>query len=169
MTVRIQSSVLPPCGINANIFVIQDTEWVAYLSDNSKIAREDTYQKMNFAGTVDWAVDLQSFENDINSPTDDNGNENVKEQPYTGPPLATCSGNYTTFEQLDKDAATMPGNCRALYAVQALDALLTSSLEKYTAIMANGYDDKFNTYADYTVEVSLVAQPLYPLFLLSFS
>ncbi|KAH8645559.1 hypothetical protein BGZ60DRAFT_334555, partial [Tricladium varicosporioides] len=136
----------------SDILIYENNNWVAYLSDNSKTARKDTYQKMNFAGTVDWALDLQSFENDVTSPTSDNGDESVEEQPYTGPPLETCSGSYTTFEQLEKDAAAMPSHCRALYAIQALDALLTSSLAKYTAIMANGYDDKFNTYADSVVE-----------------
>lgn len=38
-----------------------DLEWVAYMGANTKQARRDTWEKLNFAGTIDWAVDLQDF------------------------------------------------------------------------------------------------------------
>lgn len=76
------------------------------------------------------------------------------EQLYDDPPLQPCPSIYTTFEQLDKDADTMPGNCRALYSIQALDSLLSAALANYSNIMKNGYDDKFDACANAVVGAS---------------
>lgn len=45
----------------SNIMVYDDTEWVAYMDDNLKAVRSKVYDFFNFAGTTDWAVDLQEF------------------------------------------------------------------------------------------------------------
>jgi len=45
----------------SNILVYNDTEWVAYMDDSTKSARRTYYTWLNFAGTSDWAVDLQEF------------------------------------------------------------------------------------------------------------
>jgi hypothetical protein len=114
------------------------------------------YQEWNFAVIADWAMDLQSFDNDTDDP--DGDDKDFDGQPYTGPPLPICSGIHATFEQLDNDAGTMPSNCKALYAVQVLDSLLTAALANYTDTMADGYDDKFDTYAGSVVDVSIISQ-----------
>lgn len=41
--------------------IILDLEWVAYMSEKTKESRRDKWKKLNFRGTVDWAVDLQEF------------------------------------------------------------------------------------------------------------
>jgi len=39
-----------------------DTDsWAAYLSESTKESRRARYQKLNFGGTADWAVDLTAF------------------------------------------------------------------------------------------------------------
>lgn len=45
----------------SNILVYNDTEWVAYMDDDTKASRSKFYDSYNFAGTTDWAVDLQEF------------------------------------------------------------------------------------------------------------
>lgn len=45
----------------SNIMVYNDTEWVAWMDDDMKKKRSSFYDEYNFAGTTDWAVDLQSF------------------------------------------------------------------------------------------------------------
>lgn len=40
------------------------TEWVAYMNGATKSGREQLYDYYNFAGTTDWAVDLQAFTDD---------------------------------------------------------------------------------------------------------
>lgn len=47
--------------VGSNIMVYDDTEWVAYMDDNMKALRSKFYEMYNFAGTTDWAVDLQAF------------------------------------------------------------------------------------------------------------
>lgn len=45
----------------SNMMVYNDTEWVAWMDDDTKAARAAFYDSYNFAGTTDWAVDLQEF------------------------------------------------------------------------------------------------------------
>lgn len=45
----------------SNMLVYNDTEWVAYMADDIKAARSQFYDMYHFAGTADWAVDLQEF------------------------------------------------------------------------------------------------------------
>jgi GH18 family chitinase len=46
----------------SNFLVYNDTEWVAYMDEDTKTSRAAFYDSYNFAGTTDWAVDLQTFE-----------------------------------------------------------------------------------------------------------
>lgn len=45
----------------SNIFVYNDTEWVAYMNDATKADQATLYASYNFAGTSDRAVDLQVY------------------------------------------------------------------------------------------------------------
>ena len=45
----------------SNIMVYNNTEWVAWMDDEMKTSRSSFYDSYNFAGTTDWAVDLQVF------------------------------------------------------------------------------------------------------------
>lgn len=45
----------------SNMLVYNSTEWVAYMDDDTKANRTKFYASYNFAGTSDWAVDLQEF------------------------------------------------------------------------------------------------------------
>lgn len=46
---------------DSNILVYNDTEWVAYMNVSTKEKRAGLYASYNFAGTSDWAVDLEDF------------------------------------------------------------------------------------------------------------
>ncbi|KAK3389440.1 class V chitinase-like protein [Podospora didyma] len=46
---------------HSDILVYEGTEWVAYMSEDTRQQRQALYKGLNFAGTVDWAVDLQKF------------------------------------------------------------------------------------------------------------
>jgi hypothetical protein len=43
------------------IFVCPIGDYISYLDKDSKISRQARWKGLNFAGTIDWAVDLQSF------------------------------------------------------------------------------------------------------------
>ena len=44
---------------DSNILVYNSNQWVAYMSDATKLNRTNLYLGYHFAGTSDWAVDLQ--------------------------------------------------------------------------------------------------------------
>lgn len=52
--------------------IVYNGNWVAYMSDDTKEARIANYTSLNFAGTTDWAIDLQEFASDGSG--DDSGN-----------------------------------------------------------------------------------------------
>lgn len=43
-----------------NILVFNETQWAGYMNDTNKAVRTTLYESLNFLGTSDWAVDLQS-------------------------------------------------------------------------------------------------------------
>lgn len=43
----------------SNILVFDETQWVSYMDDDNKAVRASLYAAYNFAGTTDWAIDLQ--------------------------------------------------------------------------------------------------------------
>ncbi|ATY65223.1 class V chitinase [Cordyceps militaris] len=47
-------------GSYSDIVVFNNTQWVAHMSPQNKDFRKLLYKGMNFLGTADWAVDLQS-------------------------------------------------------------------------------------------------------------
>lgn len=117
-----------------------DVEWVAYLSDLKKDLRRVAWQAKNFAGTIDWAVDLQRF-------TDDDrwGPNGTEPSLPPGSDIEICEGSYTKLEDVPRDAAD---HCRNLYILQALKQNLTGSMSQYDQLIEDGYDKKFNTYAE---------------------
>lgn len=48
---------------DSNILVYDSTQWVAYMDETTRDTRTSFYKWLNMGGTVDWAVDLQSFAN----------------------------------------------------------------------------------------------------------
>ncbi|KAG5790187.1 hypothetical protein H9Q69_010751 [Fusarium xylarioides] len=114
--------------------------WVAYMSDTTKKSRIAHYQGLNFGGTVDWAVDLQQFTDDDLDPEGDD------DLPDTTP-LAACSATYSTFEDLDAHASSIPQHSVAQYTITTLKALLAETLNNYTTLISDGYDKKFGIYS----------------------
>ncbi|KAJ4345084.1 hypothetical protein N0V95_005931 [Ascochyta clinopodiicola] len=41
-----------------------DGDYISYMTDETKDTRREEWKKRNFAGSIDWAVDLQSFTDD---------------------------------------------------------------------------------------------------------
>ncbi|KAK2028159.1 glycoside hydrolase [Colletotrichum zoysiae] len=48
----------------SNIAIYDSTQWVAYIDDDLKADRKALYESLNFAGVIDWAIDLQGFGGD---------------------------------------------------------------------------------------------------------
>jgi hypothetical protein len=62
---------------NSDMILYGDgVEWVAYMSTTTKDTRRSHWKGMGFAGTIDWAVDLQAFTIDeLRGPDDVDPNE----------------------------------------------------------------------------------------------
>lgn len=44
-----------------DILVYNSTQWVGYMTNDTKVARQAEYESYNFAGTAEWAIDLEKF------------------------------------------------------------------------------------------------------------
>lgn len=118
-------------GSNSNILVYGDKQWVAYMDDDTRSSRTDYYQGLNFAGTVDWAVDLLYFRDDDLDPFGDDDDEFL---PNTDG-LPDCSATFSSLDDLDAAAGSIPDNCKAVYTIQALSAMLNSAVNTYRDMM----------------------------------
>ncbi|KAK9855849.1 hypothetical protein MYU51_001467 [Penicillium brevicompactum] len=55
---------------NSNIMIYDDTNWVAYMSPEIRASRTKMYESLGMGGTVNWATDLEEF-NDAPDDFDD--------------------------------------------------------------------------------------------------
>ncbi|KAK0103087.1 hypothetical protein ONS96_005698 [Cadophora gregata f. sp. sojae] len=123
------------------------TEWVAYMKDATKSGREALYSRYNFAGTTDWAVDLQAYTADEDSSVEeDDPNYGKYTEIVRIHDKTQCSSKYTSLDQIEKDADKIPADCMASYLVAAEVAMLDSSLNSYDSLIKGGYDKKFAVY-----------------------
>ncbi len=57
---RINQNFLDPDS-NTNILVYDNTQWVGWMSDDTKALRTSLYKDLAMGGTSDWATDLQEY------------------------------------------------------------------------------------------------------------
>ncbi|KAK4186790.1 hypothetical protein QBC35DRAFT_464390 [Podospora australis] len=133
---------------NSDILVYGDgTEWVAYMTPTTKRTRRDHWKSMGFAGTIDWATDLQAFTIDEQRGPDD---EIFEEELPSG--LSDCKGGpYKSVEAVQEDTK-IPEHCRPVYMAEVLSNTITESMKQYETLINKGYDGKFNTYAEAVVK-----------------
>ncbi|KAK3896844.1 killer toxin subunits alpha/beta, partial [Staphylotrichum tortipilum] len=124
-------------------------EWVAYMTPLTKRTRRDYWKSMGFAGTVDWAVDLQSFTIDEQRGPNDDKDWDDEELP---PPLSKCQdAAYATVDDV-QNKGDIPFHCRPVYLAEVLSNTIKKAMTQYDDLIKSGYDRKFNTYADAVVE-----------------
>lgn len=133
---------------DTNYLVYNDTEWVAYMTDSVKSSRISKWQGLNFAGTVDWALDLAEF-SDADFLGPDGNCTDCEDEVTPLHPWTPCDdGPFDNLDTLSDDTInSWPVHCRSQYTLEALGGLLKVSMDNYTDMMNNGYDDKFKTYA----------------------
>ncbi|KAH8879284.1 glycoside hydrolase [Thozetella sp. PMI_491] len=124
---------------STDYLVYNDLEWVAYMSDITKSARQVLYSLYNFAGTTDWAIDLQSFDGDAyyDNPGD-----------MDDPPAVTCDATYSSLDNVQNDKDKIPEDCMAAYVMEGLAAELEKGIADYDDIMKTDYGTKFGYFAD---------------------
>lgn len=141
---------------DTNYLVYNDTEWVAYMTEDVKNSRNDKWQGLKFAGTVDWAIDLAYFTDDDFLGPDGNCTDCEDEVPPLHPWTPCNDGPFDNLDTLSDDTINgWPIHCRAQYTLESLNGLLKTSMDNYTDMMNNGYDDKFKTYAKAVADSAL--------------
>jgi len=127
--------------------LIYDSEWVAWMDTNTKKSRTAEYKALNFAGTSDWAIDLQQ-EMDYDS-LHANGTETIGDGDLdTTTKECVIHKHYDNLEALEKDAEGKERYCLAIKAIELLRGMLDKSFDGYDDA-AKGYDDLFPTYEKY--------------------
>lgn len=114
---------------NSNIMVYGGNQWVAYMDLDTKTSRTTYYKSLNFAGIVDWAIDLQAFQANDDGNPDDNSDLPLSQ------PLKPCTSNFNTMEDLDAAANSIPDNCKALYTAATLSNVLNTAVKSYNDMM----------------------------------
>lgn len=121
----------------SDILVYDDYEWVAYMDDVTKLGRENAYKAFNFAGTTDWAVDLQRFLYDESS--DSQFPPSVETLP--------CNREYKSLDAIVAEKDRIPSYCADQYILTVLERTLGGALDEYDGIMKADYDSKYNSFA----------------------
>ncbi|KAK1756786.1 hypothetical protein QBC47DRAFT_443416 [Echria macrotheca] len=127
---------------DSDIFIYNNDEWVAWMDTQTKQRRTDLYKPLGFAGTSDWAVDLQNdYSSSDYNDTDWDGALDLS---------ITCNldKTYGSLDDLDKDAQSMYPKCVAMKAVNVLSGMLKTSFDGYDDA-ASGYDGLYPTYEKY--------------------
>ncbi|KAI8722844.1 Chitinase [Fusarium sp. LHS14.1] len=107
-------------------------DYVSYMTPETKKSRRAVWRNLNFAGSIDWAVDLQDF------------------LEYVTPTYgSSCDSVYTTLDQLQGAIYRAPPYCVDKYIVDVEIAIMERSLKKYKELVDSGYDDKFKIYERY--------------------
>ncbi|OTB01628.1 glycoside hydrolase family 18 protein [Hypoxylon sp. CI-4A] len=132
----------------SKILVYNDTEWVAYMSDDMKVSRTEFYDSYNFAGTSDWAEDLQYFMDESGSNDGYDNDYEYEIDDFWSP----CKNSYNTLDVLDQFKEDIPGNCVEQYILDIQVATLETVLNKYKKLIGDGYDSKFSTYKRYVTD-----------------
>ncbi|KLU90375.1 hypothetical protein MAPG_09337 [Magnaporthiopsis poae ATCC 64411] len=132
---------------NSDMLLYDFTEWVAYMTPTTKSTRRELWKSKNFAGTIDWATDLQRFTGDEwTDPTDAEGDES--QLPGA---LSTCETK--TFDSVeDVEKAGVPFHCAPIYMADVLGKLVGKVMKDYDDLIKDGYRKKFDTYAQAVVE-----------------
>ncbi|KAK0705051.1 hypothetical protein B0H67DRAFT_498289 [Lasiosphaeris hirsuta] len=120
--------------------------WVSYMGPDEKKKRIDKYKGLNMGGTTDWAIDLGAFYEAEKGGAHDNDDGDV------GAFSAVCDKDYKDLDSIERDAETIPVNCRSLYTIEVLSLMLDQLVDKYHEVIKN-YDGKFGYYADWVREM----------------
>ena len=137
----------------SNMLVYDSTEWVAYMDEDLKATRAAFYSSYNFAGTTDWAVDLQKFWGGSGGGGGGGGGDGINDGDndgkYEDEDYKPCTASYSTFKQLEDSKKKIPGHCLNKYILDVEIATMDSALKKHKDLIDDGYDKKFKTYSGY--------------------
>ncbi|KAH7128640.1 hypothetical protein B0J11DRAFT_431313 [Dendryphion nanum] len=120
------------------------TDWVAYMTPETKARRTDWIRGLNMGGTTDWAVDLSGWYK--GSDKDDKG----AGWDVDAGDILECNSNDwpKTLESLESGINSVPVHCRAEALLRVLVGAYDAAIQEYNTVKKD-YDDKFGWYADW--------------------
>ncbi|KAF5245052.1 hypothetical protein FANTH_7522 [Fusarium anthophilum] len=128
---------------DSDYMIFEDTNWVAYMSEETKQGRTAKYKSLNFGGTSDWAIDLQEEWADTHN-VDGDSDDGEDELEL----IESCDKEY---DSIDAIPSSTPGHCVAPYILGSLSKELSVAIKDYKEV-SKGYDDKFKWYVDWVKE-----------------
>lgn len=128
---------------DSNIMVWDNTQWVAYMDNETLASRISFYESKNLGGWVEWAIDLESFgeENDDNNCTLTKSCVTIE--------FPDCTASYKTLDALNRDADNIPDYCFDAYQIAVLNETMMTAFTNYSKLIKHGYESKFKTYEKY--------------------
>ncbi|RYP74900.1 hypothetical protein DL769_003913 [Monosporascus sp. CRB-8-3] len=146
-------------GSDSDIFIYNDVEWIGWMGPETKERRTGKYKALNFAGTSDWAVDLQG---DINS--DDGETVYIGDEVYEDPQMqceAPCTIVLAPSPLLETTTISIPPYTTSLEAgtetvtvTVTPEAITTTQIEFYNIPISlmGGNTTEIQPYPSLTVE-----------------
>ncbi|KAK8146893.1 hypothetical protein G3M48_002468 [Beauveria asiatica] len=122
--------------VGSNMLVYDDTEWVSYMDDNMKTLRSKFYDMYNFAGTTDWAVDLQRFVD--GSDGDDDSYDGYDDEDVDINGFPDCVRSFDSLDSLESHLDSLDPRCLEQYLINVEVAIMQDAMVKYDDLIKNG-------------------------------
>lgn len=132
---------------NSDMIIYDFTEWGAYMTPTTKNTRREHWSGKGFRGTIDWAVDLQAFTGDeLRHPE----TEDLADDEQLPDKLPKCKdGPFESIEHVTGyPRGVIPEHCVPVYIAEVLARDIKQAMDDYDQLIEDGYDKRFNTYAD---------------------
>lgn len=104
------------------------------MDDTTRASRTSYYKSLNFAGTVDWAVDLLAFTEDDGVPSDGQDFDDDSWELGDSDVVISCNAVFDSMEALDA-VTDIPDFCKSIYTLETLSATLSGAVKNYSDMM----------------------------------
>ncbi|KAJ5646716.1 hypothetical protein N7490_003088 [Penicillium lividum] len=149
---------------DTDYIVYNSTQWVGYMTNSTKVKRQAYYETFNFAGTAEWAVDLESFvssdsgSSSNSSDASGSGGQTITIDPeiWTEPtPAVTCSPPcYMVMPPKSLSTTTT-----ITFPVWNSYITWRSTAVKTTTLIDNS-TETYKTFATYTIPTGISIAPV---------
>lgn len=128
---------------DGDVAIIDNTDWVGFMMPDTFAAHMAMFQKDNWGGTVEWAIDLNA----------DSHSGTTIDNPDDDPDVAPLCDWSRTLSSLDQVVnCNYPALCGTVHALDVLSRDLDAVKTEYNDAN-NGYDALYGYYKKYTTKM----------------
>ncbi|KAL6857694.1 hypothetical protein ACO1O0_005136 [Amphichorda felina] len=131
-----------------DVVILNDNQWISWLGSNSYIKRLAKYKEGNWAGTVEWAIDLNWSFDGANGDDQDSGD--WWDIDPNAEPVCDLALTFDSIEDLSKHDDDP--YCMGIYAMEVLAKDLRSARKEYDEVNKD-YDELFKYYEKYIKKI----------------